>query len=465
MNLDLLYETVEHIPVGIFILDAGGNYVYVNQAYCDTVQKSKEFFQHTSIPKLREQGYLTTNVWEQVMEKKQKVVSVISITDEHLNRVYDTLTTGTPLFDQNGDIAYIIYRQEAVDTLYEYLQKGALNKHIFRSDEARLPPPDDVIAESSVMKQLLNMVAVVAKTDASILVTGPSGSGKEVIAKRVHQLSNHHRGPMVVLNCAALPESLMESELFGYEKGAFTGATGKGKMGLIEAANQGTLFLDEINSMPLAVQAKLLRVLETKQVLRVGAVEAKDIQFRLVCASNEDLQQLVEEKRFRADLFYRINVISVEVPPLSKRRDDIYPLARYFMEQFCRKYNRIKVLSSSIVDMMQDYDWPGNVRELRNFVERMVIMSPEDEWEVTSVPVGSFASTMREDPSALLPQSAGAKPLPEEGMSLRGYMEQQEKELIEQALRQYKTPKEVAHRLHLNLSNVYRKMQKYGISV
>lgn len=464
MEMNLLYKTLEYIPIGIFVLDGEGNYLYVNQEYCKTVHKDKKFFEKMSVSKLKEGGYLTTSVWEQVMEKKEKVVSVMSIVDRYLNRVYDTLTTAIPLLDKEGNIEYVIYRQETVDQLYEYAQKGMLNRYQFLNADLSVAQVDNLIAESNEMKRLLAMVDIVAKTDASILVTGPSGSGKEVIAKRIHQLSNYHQGPLVVLNCAALPESLMESELFGYETGAFTGAVGKGKKGLIETANGGTLFLDEINSMPPSLQAKLLRVLETKRVTRVGAVEGRDIHFRLVCASNEDLHTLVEARRFRADLYYRINVIKVDVPPLCRRKEDIFPLARHFMEYYCRKYNHIKVLSSSVVDLMNEYDWPGNVRELRNFVERMVIMSPESEWEITSVPAGSFGETAARAAAAQAGRSCtDEEHLFTEDFSLRKYMEQCEKDIISHALKRFQSPQKAAKALNVDLSNIYRKMQKYKI--
>ena len=463
MDTNLFYKVMENFPVGIFILDSKGNYVYVNQEYCNSVYKDKSFFEKMSVFKLKELGYLSTSVWEQVMEKKQKVVSVISIVDKHLNRVYDNLTTGMPVFDNEGNVEYIIYRQEPVDQLYAYTQKGALNKHMFRNNELSFSQADNVIAESNEMKRLLAMVDIVAKTDVSILVTGPSGSGKEVIAKRIHQLSNYHQGPLVILNCAALPESLMESELFGYETGAFTGAVKKGKQGLIETANGGTLFLDEINSMPPSVQAKLLRVLETKQVTRVGAVDARSIHFRLVCASNEDLRVLVDQHRFRVDLFYRINVISVDIPPLCRRKEDIIPLAHHFMEFFCRKYNRIKALSPSVDDLLLEYDWPGNVRELRNFVERMVVLSPESEWEITNMPPGSFKIVPNNTKSYANQFDAMKEGFFDKDFSLRNYIDQCEKDILCQALNHFHSPKKVATALGIDLSNVYRKMQKYHI--
>lgn len=460
---DLFQNTLEHMPMGILVLDAGGNYLYVNEEYCNLVNKPREFFDKMSIPMLKEMGYLTTNVWEQVMEKRQTVVAVISITDERQNRFYDTLTIGVPVFGSGGEIRYIVCRQEAVDQLNERLQTGMLNKHLFRG--AEITPPaavENIIAESPQMKQILNTLSVVSKTDASILVTGPSGSGKEVLAKRIHHSSVRSGGPLIVLNCAAIPESLMESELFGYEKGAFTGATAQGKKGLIEAADGGTLFLDEINSMPLAIQTKLLRVLETKQVTRLGAVSSKDIDFRLVCASNEDLNMLVEQKRFRSDLFYRINVISVSIPPLRERKEDIAPLAIHFMEHFCKKYGCIKVLSEAAIERLKQYDWPGNVRELRNVIERAVIMSGETVWELSEIPIERAGGGRKSDRTE--PEARPAEPAYDGSVSLRDYMEQCEARALRELLVRTRSPRRMAEILKIDVSNVYRKLQKYQLS-
>lgn len=461
-ELELFRDTLEHMPMGILVLDAEGNYLYVNEEYCGLVNKPREFFLGTSIPKLKEMGYLTTSVWEQVMEKRQTVAATISITDETRDRVYDALTIGVPVFDRAGQIRYIVYRQEAVDKLVAFLQTGMLNKHLFRDAEA-LPPfaDEDVVAESPQMKQLLNTLSVVSKTDAAILVTGPSGSGKEVLARRIHQSSIRSGGPLVVLNCAAIPESLMESELFGYEKGAFTGARAQGKKGLIEAADGGTLFLDEINSMPPAIQTKLLRVLETKQVTRLGSVESRDIDFRLVCASNEDLGALVARKAFRSDLFYRINVVSLSIPPLRERKEDILPLALHFMKQFCKKYGRVKALSETAVSRLTAYDWPGNVRELRNAIERAVILSGETEWELKDIPLAPPREPDPVDAGGDCPPA----PVYDGNTSLRSYLDECEKQVLSGLLAQNRSPRQMAEILQLNLSNVYRKLQKHHLNV
>ena len=464
-ELALYLGALEHIPMGVLVLDAEGNYLYVNQEYCNLVNRPRSFFQNMSIPKLKKMGYLTTNVWEQVMEKRQTVVAAISITDGK-NQPFDTLTIGVPVFDRKGQIQYIVYRQEAVSKLMERLQVGMLNKHLYRDAEIlQVSDGTDVIAESPQMKQLLNTLSVVSRTDAAILVTGPSGSGKEVLAKRIHQSSVRSGGPLVVLNCAAIPESLMESELFGYEKGAFTGAMSQGKKGLIEAADGGTLFLDEINSMPLAIQTKLLRVLETKQVIRLGSVVSRSIDFRLVCASNEDLSALVAQKQFRSDLFYRINVISVSIPPLRERKEDIAPLAIHFMESFCNKYGRVKVLTSTAIEQLRNYDWPGNVRELRNAIERAVIMSGESEWELKQIPLESAEpqDSFSEDSLSALCKENSPELIYGENFSLRTYMDECEKRLLRALLAKTESPREMAELLKIDLSNVYRKLSKYGL--
>ena len=249
--------------------------------------------------------------------------------------------------------------------------------------------------------------------------------------------------------------------MFGYEKGAFTGASAGGKKGLIESADGGTLFLDEINSMPLSFQIKLLRVLETKQVTRLGAVRARNVDFRLVCASNEDLHALVEQQRFRSDLFYRINVISVSIPPLHERKQDILPLAMHFLEVFSEKYNYVKTLSQQAEDRLMSYSWPGNVRELRNVIERAVIMSPPQEWEIAQVPIESTSGHGQDSP--VLAPSSGWQGQVYSGQTLREYLGHCEKQLLSELLRQRLTPREIARKLGINLSSVYRKLQKHQL--
>jgi len=386
-NYEFLSSVLENIDIGIFVLDAEGNYLYVNKEYCNILNRPRETYIGMSIPKFKEQGYLTYSVWDMVIEKKTPVTTIVTINDFVFHKTYHFFTTATPTFNPDGSIKYIFFTQEPIEKTSKRIQTGILNRHVITDYIAN--PKDkqfDIIAESPQMKQLLEMLSHVAKTDASILISGPSGVGKEVLTKYVHQMSLRNKGPFVALNCAAIHDNLMESELFGYEKGAFSGASSTGKEGLIETANGGTLFLDEINSMPLELQAKLLRVLETKQVIRLGSVVPKRIDFRLICATNENLLTLVNEKHFREDLFYRINVISAYIPPLSERKEDIIPLALFYLQYFCDKYSCVKAFHEDMLNSMLSYEWPGNVRELRNFVERLIITSPDTELIISTVP-------------------------------------------------------------------------------
>jgi transcriptional regulator with PAS, ATPase and Fis domain len=467
-SYEFLTTILENIDIGIFVLDAEGNYLYVNNEYCNLLNRSRDSYMGMSIPKFKEQGYLTSSVWDMVIEKKASVTSIVTINDFLFHKVYHFFTTATPTFNPDGSIKYIFFTQEPIEKTSKRIQTGILNKHVITGSIVN--PKDlqfDIIAESPQMKQLLEMMSQVSKTDASILISGPSGVGKEVLTKYIHQNSLRKKGPFVVLNCAAIPENLMESELYGYEKGAFSGASSSGKEGLIEAANGGTLFLDEINSMPLGLQAKLLRVLETKQVTRLGSVTPKEIDFRLVCATNENLPALVNERLFRSDLFYRINVVSVYIPPLCERKEDIIPLSLFYMQYFCKKYNCVKALDENVLNAMLSYKWPGNVRELRNFIERLIISSPDTELIISAVPLES--PLQHEDKTINIISQINVSPVIDndlhydETFSLSSYMDKCEKQLLLNLLEQYKSPVKVAQILKLDLSNVYRKMKKYNL--
>ena len=460
-------ELLNAINVGIFVLDAKGNYLYVNDSYCRMFNKKPEYFHNTSIPKLKEMGYLTVSVWEQVLQKNAPIVSLVTIRNIELDQVYQHFSTGIPIFNKDGSIKYILYIVESMESMTRRIQEGILNKqHRTEPDMITSDPNVDIIVESPKMKQLLTMLNNVSKTDASILITGPTGSGKEVLASYSHHKSTHNEGPFISVDCAAIPENLLESELFGYEKGAFTGAASQGKIGLIELANGGTLFLDEINSMPLGLQGKLLRVLENRKVKKIGALEAKAIDFRLICASNENLESLVQNGSFRSDLFYRINVVPVHVPPLHERKEDIAPLAFFFLNHFCKKYSRMKVLTENVLTSMLSYDWPGNVRELKNFIERLVVTSPDTDLQIDTIPKGLAENHFSGNKPMFhpdLPQQTNLPISREAGFSHRAYMEQCEKQLLQDALAQFKKPAKVAEALDLDLSNVYRKMRKYHL--
>lgn len=242
------------------------------------------------------------------------------------------------------------------------------------------------LGKSEAIRDKINRAMQVAATNSSVLILGESGTGKEVFARTIHQASGR-KGPFVAINCSAIPENLFESEMFGYEGGAFTGALNKGKIGKIELANKGTLFLDEIGDMPLYMQAKLLRVLQERQVVRVGGDKVIDIDVRIISATHRDLKTMVKEGSFREDLFYRLNVVNLEIPSLKDRKEDIPMFVKHFMDAFCKENNIfVPRIAPEVFQMLMSYDWPGNIRELKNTIEHLVIFSKDGEVKIESLP-------------------------------------------------------------------------------
>jgi len=259
---------------------------------------------------------------------------------------------------------------------------------ILREEAAEEFEAESIVAESRKMKEVLNMVSRVAKSDSTILISGESGTGKEVVARLLHNLSNRKHNRFIAISCAALPETLLESELFGYERGAFSGAE-KRKIGKFELADKGTLFLDEIGDLPLSTQVKLLRVLQEFTFERLGSNIPIKVNVRLISATNQDLKKKIAEKKFREDLFYRLNVISIELAPLRERKEDIKPLAEHFIRKFsCRCNKKIRGLSRSALDKLMRYDWPGNIRELENVMERAVVLCRTNLIDAKDLPFG-----------------------------------------------------------------------------
>ncbi|MGP0565052.1 sigma-54-dependent transcriptional regulator [Nitrospina sp. 32_T5] len=246
----------------------------------------------------------------------------------------------------------------------------------------------NIIGKSEGMRQVFDYINKVANSNATVLIGGESGTGKELVAKALHYNSNRKNYPFISINCGAMPENLLESELFGHEKGAFTSADST-KIGLMEAANKGTFFLDEISEAPLSIQVKLLRVLQEKEFTRVGGTKPIKVDLRIIAASNRDLSQAVKDKEFREDLYYRLKVIHIQIPPLRQRKEDISLLVHHFITKYCEEYqgeNKLKSISPEAVKVLENYDWPGNVRELENVMERAVVLESQDTIQVSSLP-------------------------------------------------------------------------------
>ena len=321
----------------------------------------------------------------------------------------------------------------------------------FLSDK-ELKIAENIVAESPAMKKVLSLVSKVAETDAPVLITGESGTGKGVIARLIHQLSPAKEGPFLQINCAAIPETLLEAELFGYERGAFTGAT-HSKAGLFELAEGGTLFLDEIGDMPLTLQAKLLTVLQDKTIRRLGGLKEIKVNFRFISATNQDLERMVEEGKFREDLFWRLNVIRINIPPLRERKEDIIPLAQLFIKKFNQKYRKeVQGLTQEAMLALLRHDFPGNVRELENRIERGIILA-EDEY-LTREDLGLAPEGQREED--LLDKLLK--------LPLEEAVEFLERLRIERALKEAKGVKvRAAEILGITERMLRYKMEKYGL--
>ena len=318
---------------------------------------------------------------------------------------------------------------------------------------------DNIIGQSPPMRKLHALIEHIAPTKATVLITGESGTGKEVLARAIHNNSKRKGTPFIAINCGAIPENLLESELFGYEKGAFTGAT-TAKTGLFEIASGGTLFLDEIGDLPPLMQVKLLRVLQEREIRKIGGTHSIAVDFRLIAATNKNLEQEVAENRFREDLFYRLNVIQLELPPLRARSDDIPLLAEHFLHKIAPE--RKLVFSREAMRIMKDYSWPGNIRELENVVEHTTIFTITREIRKESLPPQLLKN--KTDDGSTPPLAL--KELPDEGLDLDEYLGQIEKDILLKALeKNHGIRKRAAQFLHISFRSIRYRLAKYNIAL
>lgn len=368
------------------------------------------------------------------------------------------LETCTPVLDDKGNIERIVVNIRDVDVLAKLKQQI---EETMKLEKYHVKPGltadklgfecDNIVANSIEFGRVLQAAGNVAAVDSTILILGESGVGKDIIAKFIHKLSKRKSKPLIKIDCGAIPENLIESELFGYETGAFTGARSRGKPGLIELAQEGTLFLDEIGELPYNLQVKLLTVIQDRKFIRIGGTSERKIDVRIIAATNRDLQKMVKKGDFRADLYYRLNVVPIEIPPLRDRRSDILPLCYHFMDIFNKKYGCSKELTKSAERVLYQYSWPGNVREFENVVERLVVTC------------GNNTIDDKDLPSFLLHEGggSGAKIKVDDIIPIKEASQIVEKELIQMAYEKYSTTYEMAQALGVNQSTVVRKIQKY----
>ncbi|HAM9439856.1 TPA: sigma-54-dependent transcriptional regulator [Escherichia coli] len=323
------------------------------------------------------------------------------------------------------------------------------------------PHIEQLVGECRVMRQLKRLISRIAPSPSSVMVVGESGTGKEVVARAIHKLSGRRNKPFIAINCAAIPEQLLDSELFGYVKGAFTGASANGKTGLIQAANTGTLFLDEIGDMPLMLQAKLLRAIEAREILPIGASSPIQVDIRIISATNQNLAQFIAEGKFREDLFYRLNVIPITLPPLRERQEDIELLVHYFLHLHTRRLGSVYPgIAPDVVEILRKHRWPGNLRELSNLMEYLVNVVPSGEVIDSTLLPPNLLNNGTTEQSDVTEVSEAHLSLDDAGGTA---LEEMEKQMIREALSRHNSKKQVADELGIGIATLYRKIKKYEL--
>ncbi|WDV45891.1 sigma 54-interacting transcriptional regulator [Clostridiaceae bacterium M8S5] len=447
-----LETIIESSYDGMMVTDGQGKILKTNKAWKNMIGFDRE---KDNVLEMENNNIIFPSGTLLVLKEKRRISFIQNSFNSN-----QYLATATPVFDESNNIARVVTNIRDIEELIklrEQLNETKKLQKYFNIENDKKEMYNNVtnnanlVANSIEFGKVLQTASKVACVDSTILILGESGVGKEVIAKFIHSLSGRKDIPMVKINCGAIPESLIESELFGYETGAFTGASKRGKPGLIEIADKGTLFLDEIGELPLNIQVKLLRVLQERKLIRIGGTKEIYVDVRIIAATNRDLFQMVKEGTFRADLYYRLNVVPINIPPLRERVDDILPLCYYFLNIYNNKYSCSKKITSQGEEILKTYDWPGNVRELENLIERLIVTTRNDTIDKNDLPAFLFMENLRNankiDINGIIP--------------LKEAIELLEKQLIENAYKKYRTTYEIAQVLKVNQSTVVRKIQKY----
>lgn len=448
---------IESISDGIYVTDGEGTTLRINSAYERITGIQDAEVIGRNMEDLVQEGVYSESVTMLVLEEREPVTIVHKIKTGK-----EVLITGTPVFDEDGKIVRVVttVRDLAeLNTLKQQLAETRKLSERYHSELVQLRLQqlnlENVVIQSEAMQNVIKLALRVGEVNSTVLITGESGVGKEIVARTIHANGRADEGPLIKVNCGAIPENLLESELFGYDKGAFTGARKEGKPGLFEVSEGGTLFLDEIGELSLNLQVKLLRAIQDKEIVRVGGVNPVKIDARIIAATNRNLEQMVKEGKFREDLYYRLNVVPIHVPPLRERCEDVLPLVHHFLGRFNRQFKTSKRFSPEAMEALERYDWPGNVRELENTVERLVVLTSEDLVEFGALPEYIRREEFMKTPSNIVVPGL---------MPLEDAVEEVEKQLIAKTLQKYSTTREVAKALGVSQPTIVRKMKRYGLS-
>lgn len=443
----------------IWVLSGKGSVVSINKAGEALLGLQAEEVVGKRVEELVAAGFIDQSVTRQVLDTGRQV-SLLQSTHYTGKQL---LVTGTPVFDENGNISMVIVNERdmtQLTKLQEQLQRVKEEKNRINAELNQLSlqglRENEIIAHSKEMQALLVACRKLSDMNvSSILIMGESGTGKGLLAKYIHNYNTLLTGPLVKINCAAVPETLLEAELFGYEPGAFTGAKNEGKIGLFEAAKNGTLFLDEIGELSLSLQAKLLTCLEEREIMHIGGLKPIKINCNIIAATNEDLERKVAAKQFRQDLYFRLNAFPLTIPPLRHRPEDIMELTLYFLDKYNSAYKRTCTISAMELNRIQVYEFPGNVRELKNCIRRAVVMAEKNSLDAV------VGGPLTKGTARIGPANRG------QGEPQKGFNQQVadfEKQLLVNALKTWGTTRAMAAGLDMTQSQVVRKLKKYGLS-
>lgn len=435
---------------GIIITDNKGKIIKANQSVERISGLKPEDFMRKNIFQLEKEGYILKK--EIYSNKDARIIR------QRLKTGKEVLVTSMHIYDSANRLSYIISNIKDLKELEEHIAppippeaRPALDQKYYDHLLQLRRQSGSLIYDSTEMSQVVEKAYRVTRVNSTVLIHGESGVGKEVVARFIHRNSLRKNGPFIVINCGAIPENLLESELFGHEKGAFTGA-GEQKAGLLELAHQGTVFLDEIAELQLRLQTKILRFLQEKEISRLGGKKLIPLDVRIISATNRNLEKMVADRLFREDLFYRLNVIPIEIPPLRKRRNDIKALANYFLMKCREKQNIQKNMAPEVYNALENYHWPGNVRELENIMEYLVVMSKNDTIGLEDLPEHFRQGEVKQlevHVNGLLP--------------LKKARETVEKEVLHAAIQQYQSTRQIARALEMDHTSIFRKMKKYNL--
>ena len=459
-NIDDILDLMEE---GIFLSDRNGMTLRVNKAYEQLTGTSREQLEGKTVFQLVKEGVFNRAL-NPIIVKEKKPASEV----QEFGKERKTLhLRGFPIFDDKGEVRLVATFVRDISTIRQMRDQIAEQDHLIEQYQGGMAQilgvgrVDEGIFANPTMQALVQTLTRIAQTDATVLLLGETGVGKDVLARMVHQNSPRKDRIFMKVDCGSIAENLIESELFGYAKGAFSGASNQGKAGYFEIANHGTVFLDEIGELSLSMQTRLLRILQDQEFMRVGSSKVQKVDVRIIAATNRDLSKDIEEGKFRQDLYYRLNVAKLEVPPLRERLEDISLLARHFLDIFTAKYKKKMRLAPEVEPVFTLYPWPGNIRELQNLMQQLVIITEDEVIHLRDLPprLYEYAKVQEVHPRRQIQQM----PLPDTTApkALKDTMAEIEHGILTEALKQYGSCTKVAEVFQINRSTLFRKLRRF----